>query len=42
MNEPTQRDDEREYPYWNRVYITVIIYSVFLIVGLWAFSKLFE
>jgi hypothetical protein len=42
MNEPTQRDGEREYPYWNRVYITVIIYTICLIVGLWLFSRMFQ
>ncbi len=40
MNQPTE--DEREYPHWNRVYITVIVYTIALIVGLWIFSKLFE
>lgn len=34
--------EEREYPHWNRVYIIVIVYTVFLIAGLWAFSQLFQ
>ncbi len=34
--------DEREYPHWNRVYITVIIYTIALIVGLWLFSRMFQ
>ena len=34
--------EEREYPHWNRVYITVIVYTAFLIAGLWAFSQLFQ
>ena len=43
MNQqPTPSPDEQEYPYWRRVYITVIIYTTALIIGLWAFSKLFE
>jgi hypothetical protein len=36
------RDREAEYPHWNRVYITVIIYTTVLIIGLWAISKLFQ
>ncbi|MGH9802507.1 MAG: hypothetical protein ACRD82_19245 [Blastocatellia bacterium] len=39
MNKPTE--GEREYPHWNRVYITVIAYSIALIVGLWLFSRAF-
>jgi hypothetical protein len=42
MNESTQREEEREYPHWNRVYITVVIYSICLIVGLWLFSRMFH
>jgi hypothetical protein len=42
MNESTQRDEEREDRRWNRVYITVIIYTICLIVGLWLFSRLFQ
>jgi len=42
MNEPSQRDEEREYPHWNRVYITVIIYTTCLIIGLWLFSRMFQ
>ncbi|MCI0338710.1 MAG: hypothetical protein L0226_14130, partial [Acidobacteria bacterium] len=33
------KQDEREYPHWNRVYMTVIIYTIALIIGLWTFSK---
>lgn len=40
MNQASE--EEHEYPHWNRVYITVIVYTAALIVGLWAFSKLFE
>ncbi len=36
------RDIEVEYPHWNRVYITVIIYTTVLIIGLWAISKLYQ
>jgi hypothetical protein len=42
MSESTQREEEREYPHWNRVYITVIIYTMCLIVGLWLFSRMFQ
>jgi hypothetical protein len=42
MNEPTPRDEEREYPHWNRVYITVMIYNICLIIGLWLFSQMFQ
>lgn len=43
MNEhSTASADEQEYPHWRRVYITVIVYTIALIIGLWAFSKLFE
>ena len=37
-----QTDVEREYPHWNRVYITVIVYTIALIVGLWLFSRMFR
>ncbi len=40
MNEDKQ--NEREYPHWNRVYITVIVYTIILIIGLWAFSRMFQ
>jgi hypothetical protein len=42
MNELKPRDEEREYPHWKRVYITVIIYTICLIVGLWLFSRMFQ
>lgn len=35
-------EEEREYPHWNRVYITVIVYSIALIIGLWLFSQMFQ
>jgi hypothetical protein len=34
--------EEREHPYWNRVYIAVIVYTIILIIGLWAFSQMFQ
>ena len=37
-----QNESEREYPHWNRVYITVIVYTIALIVGLWLFSRMFQ
>jgi outer membrane phospholipase A len=42
MNEPTQGDEDRESRRWNRVYITVIIYTICLIIGLWLFSRNFQ
>jgi len=36
------KQEEPEYPYWNRVYISVIIYTVFLIAGLYALSQMFR
>ena len=42
MQDQVPSDDEQEYPHWRRVYLTVIIYTSALIIGLWAFSKLFE
>jgi hypothetical protein len=41
-DQPTQISDEREYPHWGRVYVIVIIYTTILIIGLWAFSQMFE
>jgi len=40
MDEKKQEDGE--YPYWNRVYIGVIIYAIALIIGLWALTKSFQ
>jgi hypothetical protein len=37
-----ENQGEREYPHWKRVYITVIIYTIALITGLWAVSKQFQ
>ena len=37
-----RNEGEREYPYWNRVYITVIVFTAALIVGLWLFSRMFQ
>jgi hypothetical protein len=42
MNQSTEGDGEREYPHWNRVYLSVIIYTTCLIVGLWLFSRMFQ
>jgi hypothetical protein len=40
MNEGKQ--EEREFPYWNRVYIAVIVYTIALIIGLWALAQAFQ
>jgi hypothetical protein len=37
-----RKQEEREYPHWNRVYIAVIIYTIALIIGLWALAKAFQ
>jgi len=37
-----QPNEEREYPHWNRVYLTVIIYAIALIFALWLISKQFQ
>jgi hypothetical protein len=42
MEQQTKTDEAREYPYWNRVYGAVIVYTIILIIGLWAFSKAFQ
>lgn len=41
-NQSPHVNDEREYPHWGRVYVIVIIFTVIVIIGLWAFSKLYE
>ncbi len=41
-HQPPNVSDEREYPHWGRVYVIVIIFTAAVIIGLWAFSKLFE
>ena len=33
---------DNDYPYWNRVYIIVIIYTIALIIALWTLSRMFE
>ena len=38
MNHP----EEQEYPYWNRVYLAVIIVTIIVIAAMWLFSKSFE
>ena len=40
MNNPP--DEEQEYPHWNRVYLTVIIFTIALILALWLISKQFQ
>lgn len=40
MNEQPQ--DEQEYPHWNRVYLSVIVYTIALIIVLWFISKQFQ
>jgi hypothetical protein len=37
-----QPNEEREYPHWNRVYLTVIIYTIALIFVLWLISRQFQ
>lgn len=35
-------EDEQESPRWRLVYLTVIIYTAVLIVGLWIFSHIYS
>jgi hypothetical protein len=35
-------DETREYPHWNRVYLTVILYTIALIFTLWLISKQYQ
>lgn len=37
-----EKNEEQEYPYWNRVYLTVIIYTTVLIFVLWLISRQFQ
>ncbi len=37
-----QSNEEQEYPHWNRVYTTVVVYSIALIFVLWLISKQFQ
>ncbi len=37
-----QNNEEYEYPHWNRVYLTVIVYTIALITVLWYISKQFQ
>ena len=34
--------DKPEYPYWNRVYAVVVIYTIIVIGAIWLFSKTFQ
>ncbi|MDX2031845.1 MAG: hypothetical protein SF339_14315 [Blastocatellia bacterium] len=40
--EPDEADGEREYPHWNRVYGTVVVFTILVIILIWAFSRTFE
>ena len=35
-------NEEQEYPYWNRVYVAVVVFLVIVISALWMFMKSFE
>ncbi len=37
-----EKPEEQEYPYWNRVYLAVVIFLVIVISSLWMFMKAFE
>lgn len=39
---PAEAGGEREYPYWNRVYGTVVVFTIAVIILIWAFSRMFE
>ena len=34
--------EEQEYPHWNRVYFTVIVFTIALIFVLWLITKQFQ
>jgi hypothetical protein len=38
----SSRESPEEARRWKRVYITVIIYTTLLIIGLWGFSQLYK
>jgi hypothetical protein len=35
-------EEEREYPHWTRVYVTVVVYTIALIFTLWLISKQYQ
>ena len=37
-----EKQDEPDYPHWNRVYGVVIGYTIVLIILIWAFSRSFR
>lgn len=37
-----EKPEEQEYPYWNRVYLAVVVFLVIVISSLWIFMKAFE
>jgi hypothetical protein len=44
ISEPVDQpnpDTPAEYPHWNRVYITVLLFTVVVIYGIWLFSSWF-
>ena len=36
------KQEENEYPHWNRVYAVVVIYTIIVIGAIWLFSKQFQ
>ncbi len=41
-DEKQEPNEEAEYPHWNRVYFTVIVFTAVLITVLWYISKQFQ
>ena len=37
-----EKPEEPEYPYWNRVYLAVVVFLIIVIASLWMFMKTFE
>jgi hypothetical protein len=34
-----EEQSEREYAHWGRIYFIVVVYTIALIIGLWAISQ---
>ena len=42
MSEKNPNQEEAEYPYWRRVYLTVIVWTAVLIFVLWLITRQFN
>jgi len=41
-NEPLPTRAGDDYPHWGRVYLAVIVFTVLVFWGLWAFARLYD